>query len=122
MATLTGTLDGMTVDVSAALNARLINQVSDPKTVTIGWEGGSVTFEWMGDYASAGTPTSATGTLRLDGTTYCFDTGSFTIEDDGFDRWTVSGFSESPDDGETCPGTTMLDGEVEGCADENGPS
>ncbi len=114
---VSGTVNGAAVSSSGPRSARLLNQVSDPPSLVLGWDGGSATLQWEG-LIGAATPTDVTGIIEVDGVTYCFSSGTLSVDDDGFDRFTVGGLTETDDnDPAMCPGANAATGELEGCSD-----
>lgn len=114
---LSGDVAGVGVELSADKTGHALNQVSDPATYAIQYDGGYFNFAWTGGPVSVGGTTAVTGTARVNGTVYCFASGSLTLGGDGgFSEFSVSDLSESPDNGVTCPGTAVA-GSLEGCAD-----
>lgn len=111
--TISGTVDGTDIDVQADVSGRMVNQASDPKMLSISFSGGSVSFEWANQIPN-GQMTAATGRTTIDGTTYCFASGELTLDDSGYDRFTLGDLSESS--GTDCPGTAVS-GSLEGCSD-----
>jgi hypothetical protein len=116
---LSGSIDGESIELSLDKSGHSLNQLSDPATYTITFDGGNISFAWTGGPISSGQSTPVTGTVRVNGTTYCFATGSLRLGDDGgFDEFDVSQLSESADNGVTCPGTNVS-GQLEGCSDSD---
>ena len=114
---VSGTINGAEVSSSGARSARLLNQISDPPSLALGWDGGNATFQWMG-LASNATPIDVTGIIEVDGTAYCFGSGTLRLEDGGFDRFSVEQLTEADsNDPAMCPGGTAATGELDGCSD-----
>lgn len=114
---LSGDVDGAGVELSADKTGHALVQTSEPATYSIQFDGGSISFEWTGGPIGAGQSTPATGSVRVNGSTYCFASGTLTLGGDGaFDEFQIDDLSESADNGVTCPGTAV-DGSLEGCAD-----
>ncbi|MDB4935603.1 MAG: hypothetical protein JWP87_2575 [Labilithrix sp.] len=65
---LDGTLDGKSVQQSVRTGSYILNQLADPKELTVGFDGGgSVKLEWAQLVANGGTTTVSRGVLRLPG-------------------------------------------------------
>jgi hypothetical protein len=114
---LSGDADGVGIELSAPKTGHALVQTTDPATYSIQFDGGNLDFTWTGGPIAVGQSTPTTGTLRVNGTTYCFASGTITLGGDGgFDEFQVGDLSESADNGVTCPGTAVA-GSLEGCAD-----
>lgn len=114
---VTGTADGADVNSSGERSARLLNQISDPPSLALSWDGGNATFQWVG-LANSATPIDVTGIITVDGSSYCFGSGTLTIDDAGYDTFSVGDLSQAPsNDVAMCPGSVTVAGELEGCSD-----
>ncbi len=116
---LSGDVDGVGIELSVPKTGHALDQISDPATYAIQFQDGSIRFAWTGGALSAGQSAPVTGDVRVNGTTYCFASGTLTLGGDGaFDEFEVSGLSESTDDGITCPGASVT-GTLDGCSDSD---
>lgn len=114
--TLVGELEGQAVAIEIDWTSRSWNQLSSPKTLDVGYDGGSVHLEWSeliaeGDSASASGMVVMPAQAPRAGETICAD-GSSSIADAGDHyQFALRGLSLGP----TCPGTALA-GSIDGCA------
>lgn len=108
-----GDIDGVGRQFSGNVSARVVIQTGDPATFDVSGAGDiAFHFEWSSGAQPNGTPFDVTGTMSIEGTDHCFS-GSLTLDDDGWDSFSIGSFQAL--EGEAC--TTDVPGSLTGCAD-----
>ena len=121
MLTLVGELDGQPVAVELDWSSRSWNQLGTPKTLDVGYAGGTVHLEWS-ELIARGDGTAASGTIVMPadapraGETICAGAGTTILDADDAYRFALRGLSLGP----TCPGAGVA-GSIDGCVADDPP-
>jgi len=91
-----------------------LDQLNEPSRFEVEAAGDiAFNFEWYGLEAN-GVPFDVTGTMSIEGTDHCF-AGTLTLDDDGWDLFSIDSFQAM--EGDQC--TTEVAGALDGCVDSN---